>query len=153
MRDGNFHGNERETALDALADARKALIHACRDIDDEEAHTSWSNEIPLTFAAMIFDGRWREHAWFEVAFEGRELRSPDPDAYEKVSLAELIDEYRAQCAVSDEIISHHDFDDSGSGLGPPASEASLRWMISSVTSGTAQMCGTLQVGRWLLGKP
>lgn len=102
--------------------------------------------------------RWVEHCWFEVLFQGRPATGPqfeegpeDADMrVDGVPLAQLLEEYEQQCAVSNEIVAAHSLAESGRHPDFRAGETTLRWILFHMIEETARHAGHLDVIRELL---
>ena len=115
-----FVADER-TQLVGWLDLQRAIVHLkCEGLTEAEAHRSVLPASPLmTVAGVVSHLRWVENLWFEVAFLGRPATGPQfddgpEDADMMVSgipLAQLLQEYEDQCAVSNGIIAAHPLDD------------------------------------------
>lgn len=111
----------------------------------------------MTIAGVMSHLRWAEHLWFEVALLGRPAVGPmfdepeDADMrVEGVPLAELLDDYDRQVAVSNEIFAAQSLDDVGRHPDFDASGASLRWIMFHMIEETARHAGHLDAIRELL---
>jgi hypothetical protein len=154
-----FSGDER-TQLTGWFQMQRAIIHyKCEGLSEEDAHRAVLTTSPLmTVAGIVSHLRWTEQTWFEVLFLGRPADGPqfskDPEdadmRVEGVPLAQLLDEYTKQCAVSDEIIAAHDFDEAGRHPDFRSAAASLRWMLIHMVEETARHAGHLDTIRELL---
>jgi hypothetical protein len=114
-----FVADERTQLLGWL-DLQRALVRRKSEgLSDEQSRASLIPTSPLmTVAGLVSHMRWTEHCWFEVLFLGHDS-STNPQFTEVaddldwladgVPLAKLLDEYEAQCALSNEIVA-------GSGL-------------------------------------
>ena len=139
---------------------QRAIIHwKCEGLSDADAHRSVLPASPLmTMAGIVSHLRWVEHCWFEVLFlggpaEGPQFEDGPQDAdmmVEGVPLARLLDEYAAQCAVSDKIVAAHSLDDVGRHPDFRSAAASLRWMLIHMVEETARHAGHADVIRELL---
>jgi hypothetical protein len=69
---------------------------------------------------------------------------------EGIPLAQLLDEYARQCAVSDEIVAAHSLDDVGRHPDFGSAAASLRWMLLHMVEETARHLGHVDAIRELL---
>jgi hypothetical protein len=96
--------------------------------------------------------------WFEVAFLGHPDASPQFDdgtedadmTVPGVPLAQLLEEYERQCALSNEITAAHPLDEAGRNPGFPAGAATLRWMLIHMVEETARHAGHLDIARELI---
>ena len=113
----DFEADERTQLVGWLA-MQRALVHwKCEGLSEQDAHRSVLPDSPLmTMAGLVSHLRWTEHLWFEVLFLGRDS-STNPQFDESVEdadmrvdgvpLAQLLEEYGRQCAISDEIVADH----------------------------------------------
>ncbi len=111
----------------------------------------------MTVAGVVSHLRWVEHLWFEVVFLGRPAVGPQFEGPEDadmlvsgIPLAQLLQEYERQCAVSDEIIAAHPLDEVGRHTDFDAAAATLRWMVIHMVEETARHAGHLDAIRELL---
>ena len=65
-------------------------------------------------------------------------------------LAQLLEEYERQCAMSNEIIAAHPLDEAGKHPDFPAAAATLRWILIHMVEETARHAGHLDAIRELL---
>ena len=65
-------------------------------------------------------------------------------------LAQILDEYAAQCTMSNEIAAAHSFDDTGKNTDFDAGAASLRWILIHMVEETGRHAGQLDIVRELL---
>jgi len=154
-----FVGDER-TQLVGWYDMQRAIVHyKCEGLSEADAHRSVLPASPLmTVAGVVSHLRWTEHTWFEVLFLGRPATGPQfedgPDDADMmadgVPLAQLLEEYERQCAVSNEIIAAHSLDDVGKHPDFRSAAASLRWMVLHMIEETARHAGHLDAIRELL---
>lgn len=155
-----YDADERTQLLTWL-DMHRAIIHfKCEGLSAEDAHRSLIPTSPLmTVAGLVSHMRWVEHCWFEVMLMGRPstgsplLDKETEDAemrVEGVPLERLLQEYQAQCAVSDEIIAAHALDDAGRQKDFRAGDATLRWILLHMIEETARHAGHLDIIRELL---
>lgn len=154
-----FVADER-TQLLGWYDMQRAIVHyKCEGLSDEDAHRSVLPTSPLmTVAGIVSHLRWVEQSWFEVLFLGRPAEGPQfvdepEDADMRVAgvpLAQLLEEYDRQCAISDEIIAAHSLDEVGRHPDFRSGSASLRWMVIHMVEETARHAGHLDVVRELL---
>lgn len=150
---------DERTQLVGWLDLQRAIVSwKCEGLSDEDAHRSVIPTSPLmTVAGVVAHLRWTEHLWFEVVFLGRstadnpQFQEEPEDAemrVEGVPLAQLLDEYERQCAVSNEIVAAHDPDDLG--MHPDFGKPSLRWMLIHMVEETGRHAGHLDIVRELL---
>ncbi|MEI2776192.1 MAG: DinB family protein [Tetrasphaera sp.] len=156
-----FDADERTQLLGWYQLQRDIIILKTDGLSEEDAHRVVVATSPLmTVAGVVSHLRWVEHTWYEVAFLGHDpVGSPafadGPEDLDFIvaaerPLAELIADYRAQCARSDEIIAGASLDDLGRFNGFPAGHASLRWMVIHMVEETARHAGQLDIIRELL---
>ncbi len=154
-----YDADER-TQLLAWLDMQRAVVHwKCEGLSAEDAHRVVIPTSPLmTMAGLVSHLRWVEHCWFEVMLMGRPATGPQFDEevedadlrVEGVPLEQLLREYAAQCAVSDEIIAAHGLDDVGRQKDFRAGAATLRWTLLHMVEETARHAGHLDLVRELL---
>jgi uncharacterized damage-inducible protein DinB len=154
-----FVADER-TQLVGWLDLQRSIVHMkCEGLSEAAAHRSVLPASPLmTMAGVVSHLRWVEHLWFEVVFLGRLAVGPQfdeglEDADMMVSgtpLAQLLEEYARQCAVSKQIIAAHPLDEAGKHPDFPDAAATLRWMLIHMVEETARHDGHLDAIRELL---
>jgi uncharacterized damage-inducible protein DinB len=154
-----FAADER-TQLVGWLDLQRALVPwKCEGLSDADAHRSVLPTSPLmTMAGVVSHLRWVEHCWFEVLFLGRPAVGPQFDdgpedadmMVEGIPLAQLLEEYERQCAVSNEIIAAHRLDEAGSHPDFGSASGSLRWMLIHMVEETARHVGHMDTIRELL---
>ena len=153
-----FVADER-TQLVGWFGLQRAIVHLkCEGLSEAEAHRSVLPASPLmTVAGVVSHLRWVEHLWFEVVFLGRPAVGPQFEGLEDadmlvsgIPLAQLLQEYERQCAVSDEIIAAHPLDEVGRHTDFDAAAATLRWMVIHMVEETARHAGHLDAIRELL---
>jgi hypothetical protein len=151
---------DERTQLVGWLDMQRAIIQwKCEGLSDADAHRSVLPTSPqMTMAGVISHMRWVENAWFEVLFLGRPAKGPqfedgpeDADMMvEGIPLAQLLDEYDRQCAVSNEIIAAHSLDEVGRHPDFDSAAATLRWMLIHMVEETARHAGHVDTIRELL---
>ncbi|TWP53740.1 DinB family protein [Lentzea tibetensis] len=154
-----FAADER-TQLVGWLDLQRALVHwKCDGLSEADAHRPVLETSPLmTMAGVVSHLRWVEHCWFEVLFLGRPAEGPQFDEsvedrdmmVDGVALAQLLDEYAKQCALSNEIVAAHALDETGQHPDFGSAAANLRWMLIHMVEETARHVGHLDTIRELL---
>jgi hypothetical protein len=149
---------DERTQLGGWLNLQRALIPwKCEGLDEADAHRSVLASSPLmTMAGLVSHLRWTEHCWYEVIFLGGPADanpqfSDDADADYRVpgeSLARLLADYEAQCAVSDEIVAAHPLDHLA--RHPQYGGMSLRWIQLHMLEETARHAGHADAIRELL---
>ncbi|MFJ3925173.1 DinB family protein [Streptomyces sp. NPDC090022] len=154
----DYTADER-TQLVGWLDMQRSIIQwKCRGVSDEDAHRPVLPSSPLmTVAGVISHLRWVEQCWFEVILLNRPATGPqfvgpeDADMMvEGIPLAQLLEEYDDQCAVSNEITAAHALDTTGLNTDYKAGSASLRWILLHMIEETARHAGHLDAIRELL---
>jgi Protein of unknown function (DUF664) len=153
-----FVADER-TQLVGWLDLQRTLVPwKCEGLSDADTHRSVLPTSPLmTMAGVVSHLRWVEHIWFEVLFLGRPAEGPmftgpeDADMMvEGIPLAQLIEDYQQQCAVSNQIIAAHSLDEVGRHPDFDVAAATLRWMLIHMVEETARHVGHQDAIRELL---
>jgi hypothetical protein len=135
---------------------RSLVTWKCDGLSEDDAHRVVLPTSPLmTVAGIVSHLRWAEQTWYEVLFLGGPDDGPqfteDPEdadmIVDGVPLAQLLDDYTAQCARSNEIIAAHSLDEVGRHPDYQSSRASLRWMVIHMIEETARHVGHLDIIR------
>ncbi|QCX74099.1 DinB superfamily protein [Streptomyces sp. YIM 121038] len=152
--------DERTALVGWLDLQRQILRRKCAGLSEADAHRSVLPTSPaMTMAGLVRHMRWTEHTWLEVLFlGGDETRNPsfdetDEDAdwrTEGIPLAQLLAEYEAQCARSNEIVAAASLDDVGRHRGFRSGGANLRWMLVHLVEETGRHAGHADIVRELL---
>ncbi|MGW1465622.1 DinB family protein [Streptomyces sp. NPDC002308] len=155
-----LQADERTALIGWLDLQRQILRWKCKGISEEDAQRSVVPTSPLmTMAGLVSHMRWTEHMWLEVLFlGGDEKQNPafdeSSEAADWVSdgrpLAELLAEYEAQCARSNEIVAAASLDDIGRHSGFYSAGANLRWMLIHLVEETGRHAGHADIVRELL---
>lgn len=149
---------DERTQLLGWLDMQRALVpYKCEGLSDDDAHRALLPTSPvMTVAGLVNHLRWTEHCWFDVLFLGREQdRNPqfvsEDDADFRAAagrpLAELLEEYARQCAVSDETVAAASLDDVGANAEFRGDTLTLRWMLLHMLEETARHVGHLDLLR------
>ncbi|MFE0376520.1 DinB family protein [Streptomyces inhibens] len=151
---------DERTQLVGWLDMQRAIIPwKCEGLSHADAHRPVLPASPqMTMAGVVSHMRWVEHCWFEVMLMGRPAEGPmfddgPEDAHMRVDgipLAQLLDEYDRQCAVSNEIIAAHSLDDVGRHPDFRGAAANLRWMLFHMIEETARHAGHMDAIRELV---
>ena len=151
-----YVGDERSLLMGWYDLQRSIVVWKCEGLSDADAHRSLLPTSPLmTVAGIVSHLRWAEQTWFEVLLLGMPDDGPqfgdDPEdgdmIVDGIPLTQLLDEYTAQCARSNEIIAEHSLDTVGRHPGYQSSQASLRWMLIHMIEETARHAGQLDILR------
>ncbi|WP_326797511.1 DinB family protein [Streptomyces sp. NBC_01808] len=140
---------------------RRILRWKCEGLSEADAHRSVVPTSPLmTMAGLIVHMRWTEHTWLDVIFLGGDSsRNPafdesaeeDADWFtEGVTLAQVLADYEAQCARSDEIIAAASLDDVARHPDFPRNRANLRWILIHLIEETGRHAGHADIVRELV---
>ncbi|MER7251078.1 DinB family protein [Kribbella sp. NPDC000426] len=155
---------DERTQLTGWLDHLRSLVRIkCEGLSETDAHRQVLPTSPLmTVAGLVAHLRWVEYSWFSMNLLG----TPDtgqtpwtedghPDAemlVDDVPLAQLLDEYDAECARSNEIVAG--FDDLGDVERAEAvrdsGKASVRYVLCHLIEETARHLGQLDIIRELL---
>ncbi|WEH40309.1 DinB family protein [Streptomyces sp. NBC_01218] len=155
-----FQADERTSLVGWLDLQRQILRWKCEGLSDEDARRPVVPTSPaMTMAGLVSHMRWTEHTWLEVLFLGGDEKE-NPAFHESVedadwvtdgrTLSELLAEYEAQCARSNEIVAAASLDDVGRHPGFRSSGANLRWMLTHLIEETGRHAGHADIVRELL---
>lgn len=149
---------DERTQLMGWLDLQRALVRGkLVGLTTADEHRAVLPESPMmTPAGLVSHLRWTEHCWFNVIFLGESSadnpqflkESKDADMrVDDVPLAQLLDEFEAQLARSNEIVESHSLDDTGK---DPKFNPTLRWIVIHMVEETARHVGHLDTMRELL---
>ncbi len=152
---------DERTQLIGWLDLQRSIVHyKCEGLSDADAHKAVLPASPLmTAAGLVQHLRWVEHCWFNVLFLGEssehnpQFHDPDDGDFmvdPGVPLAQVLDEYAAQCSASNEITAGHALDDTGKNTDFDAGAASLRWILLHMVEETGRHAGQLDIVRELI---
>ncbi|WP_407836791.1 DinB family protein [Streptomyces sp. DSM 116496] len=155
-----MQADERTALIGWLDLQRQILRWKCDGLSEADAHRSVIPTSPaMTMAGLISHMRWVEHTWFEVVFLGGDkAQNPSFDETDEgadwradgVPLKQLLVEYEAQCARSNEIVAAASLDDVGRHPDFRAGSANLRWMLIHLVEETGRHAGHADIVRELL---
>ncbi|MFD3726657.1 DinB family protein [Streptomyces sp. NPDC058671] len=155
-----FQADERTALIGWLDLQRQILRWKCEGLSEADAHRSVIPTSPtMTMAGLISHMRWVEHTWLEVLFlAGDETQNPSFDAADEdadwrtdgVPLQQLLADYEAQCARSNEIADAASLDDVGRHPGYRSGAANLRWILIHLIEETGRHAGHADIVRELL---
>ncbi|SEG95137.1 Protein of unknown function [Actinacidiphila yanglinensis] len=155
-----LQADERTAIVGWLDLQRQILRWKCEGLGDEDAHRSVIPTSPaMTMAGLVSHMRWTEHLWLDVLFlDGDKEQNPSFDESREDAdwdtggrpIAELLAEYEAQCARSNEIVAAASLDDVGRHQEFRAGGANLRWMLIHLVEETGRHAGHADIVRELL---
>ena len=145
--------DEKELLTSFLDRQRGGLVAICEGLTDEQLRARLVPSL-TTILGMVKHLAYVERWWFQDVFEGRPCEYPlsedDWDADFRIEPEEttqqIIDLYRAECAISDEIIAAHDLEEISRNHSqrPPCT---LRWTILHVSFDVARHAGHADILR------
>ncbi|MEU4803302.1 DinB family protein [Actinosynnema sp. NPDC023587] len=151
-----FTGDERALLGGFLDYLRGTVELKVAGLSDEDAARAVLPSALTTAAGVVKHLRWVENHWFRVALLGEPDEAPysreDPDADWRVepgeTIAGLVGDYAAQCAVSREVLAGLDLDHEVAFRGDK--RLSARWVLIHLIEETGRHAGHLDVVRELL---
>jgi hypothetical protein len=155
-------GDERVQLVGWLDHLRSLVRIKCEGLGETDAHRKVLPTSPLmTVAGLVAHLRWVEYSWFSQNLFGTpdhgetpwtEGGHPDAEMFvDDVPLAQLLDEYDAECARSNEIVAEFALDDVERAVFRDSGEpASLRYILCHMIEETARHLGHLDIIRELL---
>ncbi|HET6986880.1 MAG TPA: DinB family protein [Kribbella sp.] len=149
--------------LTGWLDLQRSFVRMkCEGLGEEDAHRKVLETSPLmTMAGIVAHLRWNEYSWFQLNLMGvpntgqtpwTEGGHPDAEMLvDEIPLGQLLDEYDAECARSNETIAALSLD--AVEQGPYAAEgeaASLRYILCHMIEETARHVGHMDIIRELV---
>jgi hypothetical protein len=153
---------DERTQLIGWLDHQRSLVRPkCEGLSEIDAHRKLLDTSPLmTVAGLVSHLRWVEYSWFSENLLGTpdhgqtpftEGGHPDAEMFvDDVPLAQLLDEYDAECARSNAIVAGFSLDDLERAAFRDAGAASLRYILCHMIEETARHLGHLDIIRELL---
>jgi uncharacterized damage-inducible protein DinB len=151
--------DERAIVTQFLQYVRLTVHAKCVDLSSADAAaTPLSGSPAMSVAGLVSHLRWSEAFWIDVIFLGQPYQWPGTDDDSELqmraglerNLADLLDEYAAQTAHTDEVLASHDWDAestlSDSESGKPVT---LRYIAMHLIEETARHNGHLDILREL----
>lgn len=154
--------DERVQLIGWLDLQRSFVRMKCEGLSEEDAHRKVLETSPLmTMAGLVAHLRWNEYSWFQLNLMGVPNTGQTPwtegghdDAemfVDDIPLAQLLDEYDAECKRSNETIAELPLD--AVEQGPYAAKgeaASLRYILCHMLEETARHLGHMDIIRELV---
>ena len=153
---------DERTQLIGWLDLQRSFVRMkCEGLSEIDAHRKLLPTSPLmTVAGLVAHLRWIEYSWFTENLHGipdtgqtpwKEGGHPDAEMFvDDVPLAQLLDEYDAECARSNEILATVTLDDLEKLEVREAGRASTRYILCHMLEETARHLGHLDILRELL---
>jgi uncharacterized damage-inducible protein DinB len=151
-------GWDERTILTTFLDYVRATVHAkCEHLAEADARRAPLPGSPLmTLAGLVNHLRWVEYFWFQVMLLGEEDHGPwteeDPDREMRIAvevpIAQLLEEYQAQCARNRDLVASLDLD-TPSTRPVDGRPVTLRWILFHLVEETARHNGHLDILREL----
>ncbi len=142
---------ERE-ALAAYLDYYRATVELkCRDLTPEQARTRSMPPSTMSLHGVVRHLAGVERWWFQQNFERRDVPllhagDEDFDVPPGADFDADLDAWRAECAVSREIVAGHSLDDTARPL-DWYEDVDLRWLVLRMITEYAQHCGHIDLLR------
>jgi uncharacterized damage-inducible protein DinB len=151
--------DERAIVTQFLQYVRLTVHAKCVDLSQSgAAETPLPGSPAMSVAGLVSHLRWSEAFWIDVIFLGQRNQWPGTDddsglqmrAGLERPLADLLDEYAAQAAHTDEVIASHDWDaESALSDGESGTPVTLRYIAMHLIEETARHNGHLDILREL----
>jgi uncharacterized damage-inducible protein DinB len=150
---------DERTVITRLLKYVRLTVHAkCAGLSQSDAvKTPLPSSPAMSVAGLVSHLRWSEGFWIGVVFLGGPNRWPGTDDDSELQmraglerpLAELLDEYAAQSAHTDQVVASHDWDALSVGVGDNGKPMALRYIITHLIEETARHNGHLDILREL----
>ena len=151
--------DERATLTQLLSYVRLTVHAKCVGLSQSDAvQTPLETSPAMSIAGLVSHLRWSEAFWIDVVFLGRPNQWPGTDDDSELQmrrgleqpLSELLDEYAAQAARTDEILASRDWDaESAFPDGDTGRPLALRYIVVHLITETARHIGHLDILREL----
>ncbi len=150
--------DERSTLTQTLRYVRLTVHAKCVDLSQSDAaKTPLPGSPVMSVAGLVSHLRWAEAFWVDVIFLGQPSHWPGTDNDSELQmrpglerpLAELLDEYAAQAAHTDEVVATNDWDAESARPGETGKPIALRYIIMRLIEETARHNGHLDILREL----
>lgn len=149
-----FHGDEKSTAHGFLDFQRQTLLWKCSDLSEEQLQTHPTSS-SLSLLGLVKHLAYVERQWFQYVMAGRDVYIPwhhdnnDTDFHiePEETVSGILDFYKAETALSDEIINYYGMDDLASWYQDDDRRRSLRWIMGHMLEETARHCGHADIIR------
>jgi uncharacterized damage-inducible protein DinB len=151
--------DDRATLTQALRYLRLTVHAKCAGLSQSDAvNTPLPGSPAMTVAGLVSHIRWSEAFWIDVLFLGQPSQWPGTDDDSELQmrrgleqpLSELLDEYAAQAARTDEVLALHDWDaESAFPNGDTGKPLALRYIVVHLITETARHIGHLDILREL----
>jgi uncharacterized damage-inducible protein DinB len=148
---------DERTILITFLDYARATVHAkCQGLSEQHARQAPLPGSPLmTIAGLVSHLRWVEYSWFQVMLLGEDDHGPwtdeDPDREMRIAveipLAQLLEEYEAQCAGYRKLVASLDLDAPSRRTISTGEPVTLRWILHHLVEETARHNGHLDILR------
>jgi uncharacterized damage-inducible protein DinB len=147
---------DERTQLTAFLDLQRGtILFKASGLSEEDGHKAVIPSPLMTVAGLLSHLRWVEAYWFKTVLDGQPDLAPyskeRPDGEFEVAaeltLAQLTEEYRAECARSNEIAAALDLDHSVPFRG---AAVTVRWVLLHMIEETGRHAGHLDVMRELI---
>lgn len=155
--DPPHHDGERATLTGFLDYQRATVLRKVAGLTDEQARRVLLPSPLMTAAGVVNHLRWVEYSWLDNRMLGEPDLGPwtdeDPDREFTVALemplAQVVEEYAAQCRRSREIVASLDLATSTTVPTSKGDTFSLRWVVTHLIEETARHNGHLDLIREL----
>ena len=151
--------DERAIVTQFLQYVRLTVHAKCVDLSSADAAATPLPDSPaMSVAGLVSHLRWSEAFWIDVIFLGQPYQWPGTDDDSELqmraglerNLADLLDEYAAQAAHTDEVLASHDWDaESTLSDGESGKPVTLRYIAMHLIEETARHNGHLDILREL----
>jgi uncharacterized damage-inducible protein DinB len=150
--------DERATLTRFLRYVRLTVHHKCVGLSESDAaRTPLPGSPAMSVTGLVSHLRWAEAFWIDVVFLGLPNPWPGTDddselqmrAGHERPLAQLLDDYAAQAAHTDEVVARHDWDAESVRNGDTGKPVALRYIIVHLIEETARHNGHLDILREL----
>lgn len=142
---------EKEALVARLDFLRATVVNKVAGLSTDQATTASTPPSTLTPAGIVRHLTLVERSWFAVDFAALDV--PDPWAHEHrggfeptpgETPSQLVDDYVAECARSNQVIAGHDLDETARGSDL---DFDLRYAVVHLVEETARHCGHLDLLR------
>lgn len=152
--DPPYRGDEKDTLLGFLHFLRQTIVLKCDGLSEEQMRAT-PTASSMTLLGMVKHLTIVERYWFRGVFLDADVDLPwseeDPDGDWRHTPADTaavaLDDYLAECALSDAVVAEHGLDELAAWAKSDEERVNLRYILAHLIEETARHCGHADIIR------